>query len=151
MIGLIQNMAHLDLMKNPFYAGIMFEIERKIAEGDRLARARGFVLTDSQVISLLTKVAGAAEGKPVKTGEASSARDQFLAELRQQLAAVRDTLSVHGEAADGSPTESALPAADWLAALKCVLESTRLRKAATPGSRDYLDFLVTFVKNPARG
>ena len=138
-------------MKDPFYAGIIFEIERKIAEGDRLARTRGIVLTDSQVISMLTKVAGAAGGKPAKTVEPNSPREQFLAELRQQVAAVRETISVSEETADGSITESALPAADWLAALKCVLESARLRKGTTPGSRDYLDFLDAFIEDSARG
>ena len=135
-------------MKDPFYAGIMFEIERKIAEGDRLARTRGIVVTDSQVISMLTKVAGAAGGKP---GEASSPREQFLAELRQQVAAVRETISVSEVTADGSITENALPAADWLAALKCVLESARSRKGTTPGSRGYLDFLDAFIEDSARG
>jgi len=46
---------------------------------------------------------------------------------------VRETIAVGEESADGSFAESALPTADWLAALKCVIESARLRKGTTPG------------------
>lgn len=137
-------------MKDPFYAGIIFKIERKIAEADRIALDRGMTLTDSQVISVLTKVAGEAGGKLAKAVSPSSPREQVLVELREQLAAVRDTISVGEPANDGTVCETPLPAGEWIAALKCVMQSARMRKGTVPGSRDYLDFLAPFIAQAGR-
>lgn len=137
-------------MKDPFYAGIIFKIERKIAEADRIALDRGMTLTDSQVISVLTKVAGEAGGKLAKSVSPSSPREQVLVELREQLAAVRDTISVGEPANDGTVCETPLPAGEWIAALKCVMQSARMRKGTVPGSRDYLDFLAPFIAQAGR-
>ncbi len=136
-------------MKDPFYAGIVFEIERKITEGDQIARSRGIVLTDSQVISVLTKVLGAAEGKAAKIPAASNPRDEFMAELCGKLKEVRGTIF---EAEPGQDPDTAKPLAtvDWVRAIRCVIESARTRKGLVPGSRHYLDFLGPFIAQATR-
>src|SRR5258708_6728329 len=136
-------------MKDPFYARILFEIERKIAEGDQLARSRGLVLTDSQVISVLTKVLGAAEGKPAKMPAPSNPREVFLAELCEKLKEVRGALF---EAEGGQNPDTAKPLAtvDWVKSLRCLIESARTRKSSVPGSRYYLDFLGPFIAQAVR-
>jgi hypothetical protein len=136
-------------MKDPFYAGIVFEIERKITEGDKIARSRGIALTDSQVISVLTKVLGAAEGKPAKMPATSNPRDEFLAELSGKLKEVRGAIF---EAESGQDPETAKPLAtvDWVTAIRCVIESARTRKGSVPASRDYLDFLGPFIAQAIR-
>jgi hypothetical protein len=140
-------MRHGDVMKDPFYAGIVFEIERKITEGDQIAKSRGFVLTDSQVISILTKVLGAANGKPAKIPAASNPRDVFLGEWFTQLKDVREGIL---EATEGQNTAGPLQTADWVQSLHCVIESARLRKGTVPGSRHYLDFLGPFIEQATR-
>jgi len=136
-------------MKDPFYAGIVFQIERQIADGDLSASAKGIVLTDSQVISVLTKVLGAAEGKLAKLPATSNPRDEFLAELWGKLNEVRGTIFEAESDEDQAPAKP-LATVDWVAALRCVIESARLRKSSTPGSRDYLDFLGPFIARATR-
>ena len=136
-------------MKDPFYAGIVFEIERKITEGDQIARSRGIMLTDSQVISVLTKVLGAAEGKPAQMPAASNPRDGFLVEMFGKLKEVRAGIF---EAEEDQDPDSAKPLATavWARALRCVIESARIRKGTIPGSRDYLDFLGPFIAQASK-
>ncbi|MEI7823163.1 MAG: hypothetical protein WCK55_19810 [Verrucomicrobiota bacterium] len=142
-------MRHGDVMKDPFYACIVFEIERKITEGDQIAKSRGIVLTDSQVISVLTKVLGAAEGKLAQLPAASNPRDGFLVEMFGKLKKVCEGIF---ESEEGEDPDSAKPlaTADWARALRCVIESARVRKGSVPGSRDYLDFLGPFIAQAVR-
>jgi hypothetical protein len=77
-------------MRDPRYSSILFEIERKLHEADRLTVARGLTLTDSNIRSLLVRAIHDAEGKAAKSVEnAASDKDRFLAEARQQLAVLR--------------------------------------------------------------
>jgi hypothetical protein len=142
-------MVYRDLMRDPFYAGIVFTIEQKINEGDQIAGSKGIVLTDSQVVSVLTKVIGAAEGKPAKMPVTSNPRDEFLAELREKLNEVRE--SIFEAESDQDPADAKpLPTADWVLALRCTIESARLRKGSMPGSRDYLNYLGPFIAEATR-
>jgi hypothetical protein len=136
-------------MKDPFYAGIVFEIERRILEGDQGARSRGIALTDSQVISVLTKGLGAAEGKPAKMPATSNPRDEFLAELCGKLKEARGAI-LEAEGDPDPDTAKPIATADWVIALRCVIESARTRKGSAPGSRFYLDFLGPFIAEASR-
>ncbi len=142
-------MRHGDLMKDSFYAGIIFEIEQKIVEVDQLARSEGVVFTDSQVISALTKVLGAAEGKPAKTGAISNRRDELLAGLSEKLKEVRGKI-FESEVDHEPKILKPLDTADWVKALRCVIESARMRKGSTAGGRNYLDFLEPFLAQSRR-
>jgi hypothetical protein len=137
-------------MKDPFYAGIVFEIERRLVEEDKTALSLGIVLTDSQVISGFTKVLGAAEGKPAKLPASSNPRDELLAGLSGKLTAVREEIF---EAEEGQDPDAAKPLSTvhWATALRCVIESARVRKGSAPGSRYYLDFLGPFIADASRG
>ncbi|MCK9589108.1 MAG: hypothetical protein WC076_08895 [Terrimicrobiaceae bacterium] len=135
-----------DLMKDPFYAGILFAIESKIHEGDRLAASRGITLTDSNIRSLLIKTVHAARGKlPQSVPASAGAKDQFLAEFLHQLIAAKDSVMERQELPDGTLEESPLPCTDWIKALEAAKESCAIRTGDEPGSRGYLDFLADFI------
>jgi hypothetical protein len=139
-------MRHGDLMNDPFYAGILFAIESKIHEGDRLAASRGIALTDSNIRSLLIKTIHAADGKlPRPIPAFASAKDQFLAELLDQIIKGKNLVVVGRELPDGTIEKSPLPSVDWTKALEAVKESCAIRTGDEPGSRGYLDFLADFI------
>ena len=58
-------MSRNDAMRDPFYAPILFAIERKLLEADRLAASRGIALTNSAIRSLLVRAINEAQGKTV--------------------------------------------------------------------------------------
>ncbi len=139
-------MSHGDLMKDPFYAGILFEIERKLDEADRLASARGLRLTDSQVRSALVKAVNTARGRPPATASAPAGeKERLLLDLGAQLESVRANIFVQQLRPDGVAEEVPLPTADWVKALEAVRKSCELRSGREPGSRAYLDFLRGFI------
>jgi hypothetical protein len=142
-------MSRNDAMRDPFYAPILYSIERKLFEADRLAALRGIVLTDSAIRSLLVRAINEAQGKPAKTAPGSSPKDQFLHEAFGQLALVRAAIEVADEdtelTSEGVPAApQSLPAAEWIVALETVKSSCALRTTSAPGSRGYLDFLPSF-------
>ena len=145
-------MSRNDSMRDPFYVPILFAIESKLLEADRLAASRGIVLTDSAIRSLLVRAINQAQGKPAKTAPGSSPKDQFLHEALGQLALVRAACEVADEdtelTPEGVPVETqSLTAADWIFALDAVKSSCAFRTTSAPGSRGYLDFLVTFIRS----
>jgi len=139
-------MRYHDLMKDPFYAGILFAIESKIHEGDRLAVSRGITLTDSNIRSLLIKTIQAAGGKlPQPVPDSAGTKDQFLAEFLHQMIAAKDSVMERQELPDGTSEEIPLPCSDWIKALEAAKESCAIRTGDEPGSRGYLDFLADFI------
>jgi hypothetical protein len=137
-------------MRDPRYAGILLEIERTLHEADRLAGARGLMLTDSNIRSLLVRTINEAKGKTAKgTETAVSVKDRFLAEAQQQLAAVLTAIVEERDGADGTVERRPLPAADWIAALEAIKDSCTVRTGREPGSRGYLEFLRGFMKDAA--
>lgn len=142
-------MSHPDTMRDPRYPGILFEIERKLHEADRLASARGLTLTDSNIRSLLVRAVNDAKGKAAKsTADAASDKDRFLAETLQQLAAVRTVIVEERDQPDGSTQRRPLAAADWIVSLEAIKDSCAVRTGREPGSRGYLEFLHRFMKDP---
>jgi hypothetical protein len=128
-----------DIMKDPFFTPILFQIERQILGCARVAQANGILLNDSQIRSTLNKVRKSSEGaKPQIPNE--SPRDQALASLHHDLLQVRSALRV--EDADGR--QEPLPNREWLLCLRTVEESIQLRSSG-PGSRAYLAFLEDFI------
>jgi len=144
-------MSRQDTMRDPHYAGILFEIERTLHEADRLATARGLLLTDSNIRSLLIRAINEAKGKVAKSAApASSGKDPFIAEAQQQLAAVRAAIVDEREQPDGSVERAPLPTADWIAALEAIKDSCSVRTTGEPGSRGYLEFLRGFLDQAGR-
>ncbi len=139
-------MSQRDTMRDPRYSGILLEIERTLYEADRLATARGLLLTDSSIRSLLVRAVNDAKGKVAKSAEtAASGKDRFLAEAQQQLGAVRAAILEESDQPDGSVQQSPLPTADWIAALEAIKDSCAVRTTSEPGSRGYLEFLRGFL------
>jgi hypothetical protein len=56
------------------------------------------------------------------------------------------------ESEEGQDLEAGRPLAikDWVTALRCVIESARLRRGSAPGTRYDLDFLGPFIAEAAR-
>lgn len=144
-------MSRRDTMRDPRFAGILLEIERKLHEADGLAAARGLTLTDSNIRSLLVRALNDAKGKAAKSAEnAASDKDRFLAEARQQLAAVRAAIVEEWEQPDGSFERRPLSAAGWVASLEAIKDSCAVRTGREPGSRGYLEFLRGFIKDATK-
>ena len=129
-----------DLMKDPFFVPILHAIESQIAARDREAGTKNLALNDSQVRSILNKVRKKAEGGAPKV-PVDSDREKVLAALYEDLVETRGGIQVEDE--DGNAT--ALPARDWILALRSIEDSIRLRSSG-PGSRAYLNFLDGFIK-----
>ncbi|HEY3663423.1 MAG TPA: hypothetical protein VGL24_09755, partial [Chthoniobacterales bacterium] len=74
------------LTDSPFFIAVVAAIEKKIGEGDRIARANNIRLSDAQIVSLLTRLATSARGK--MTGKSPPPRnppEQILQALGEQL------------------------------------------------------------------
>ena len=77
-----------DIKKDPFFAPILLEVERRILASVQTAKADGIDMNDSQIRSTLTKVRKSSEGgKPQIPNE--SPRDKVLAALHGDLLKVR--------------------------------------------------------------
>ena len=147
-------MSRNDAMRDPFYAPILFAIERKLFEADRLAASRGIALTDSAIRSLLVRAINEAQGKTAKSAPGSSPKDRFLLEALAQLASVRAAIEVADADTELTPKgvsaeTKSLSAAEWIIALDAVKSSCALRTTSEPGSRGYLDFLPSFIRSAA--
>ncbi len=138
-----------NLPNDPFFITIVAAIEKKIAEGDRIARANNIALSDAQIISLLAKVAGADRGKLAKVSPPRLPRDQILAALAEQLALLRASIFEKKIGTGGAEEETLLSTEHWNAALKVVRKSIRLGTGRLHGSRGFLDSLSIFMTRAA--
>jgi len=137
------------LYKYPSHDSIIevvhYAIERIIAKEDKRARAAGVSLTDSPVISVLAKVINTAEGQPPKTPFGDSPRDGFLKAIYERLLAERGRLHFEFEDEAGQTQREPMDTTTWVACLRRIADSARLRKAPVTGSRGYLDFLEEWM------
>lgn len=128
-----------DIMKNPAFTPVLFQIERRILESVRAARAEGLDINDSQIRSTLNKVRKTSEGgKPAISG--ASPRDQALARLHDDLLNVRQTLAFEDPEGNREP----LPTKIWALCLRTVEESIQ-RHSTGPGSHGYQEFIEVFI------
>lgn len=135
----------IDRMKDPFYVGLLFQIESIICRADDDAKTKGLQLTDSQVKSALIKTQKKLQGGDPDIPETNE-RERLLAGLIERLiqagssSRVEHSANGDGRAEDGAPSTS-----DWAKALETVEDSLKTRKSNVPGSRDYLDFVHGFI------
>ena len=128
-----------DIMKDPFFAPILFEIERRILACVRSAKADGIDMNDSQIRSTLNKVRKTSEGgKPQIPNE--SPREKALAGLHEDLIKVRAGFMSEDSEGNHEP----LPTKSWTLCIRTIEDSIQ-RYATGPGSRGYQDFLVSFI------
>ena len=78
-----------DIMKDPFFTPILFEIERGILASVRSAKADGINMNDSQIRSTLNKLRKTSEGKKPQIPD-TSPREKALAGLHDDLIKVRE-------------------------------------------------------------
>ena len=136
-------MSKLDLMKDPFYAQLMFIIEGAICKADVDAREKGVRLTDSNIKSALNKARRMTpERLLVALAEPPSSREEIVEELARSIAANREFFLEESEG--GERTE--VSRVDWLKAICAVEASLKVRQRNEPGSREYLDFVRRFVE-----
>jgi len=133
-----------DRMKDPFYAGLLFQIENIICQADDEAKTKGLQLTDSQVKSALIKTQKKLQGGEPDIPETNE-RERILAELVNCLIHAPDALMEQTTTGDGRAEEKPLNISDWVKALETVEDSVKTRKSHIPGSRDYLDFVHEFI------
>ncbi|MGI8955967.1 MAG: hypothetical protein ACR2II_03505 [Chthoniobacterales bacterium] len=137
------------LTDSPFFIAVVAAIEKKIGEGDRIANANNIRLSDSQIISLLTRVAARARGKIATLSAARNPPEQILQGLGEQLALLRNSVFEKKIGPDGTEVEILLPTEHWVAALKIVKKSVRHGTGKLPGSRGFLDSLNLFLSRNA--
>ena len=133
-----------DALKDPFIAQLIWVIESIIHKADTLAKEDGICLTDSNVRSALIKAK-----KNVSLGEPpadTAKKDLILIQLVDSIIHQRQFLGAFegeegGEESEGQEIELA----DWLLAIKAVIESVDIRRSKEPGTRYYLDFLKGFL------
>ncbi len=142
-------MPKVALTETPFFIAVVAAIEKKIGEGDRIARAHDIALTDAQIISVLTRVAAKARGKEVKASPPKIPRDQILNALTERLILQRESIFEKQIGPDGAENETLFPTGHWIAALKVVQKSIRHGTGKLRGSRGFLDSLSIFLSRPA--
>lgn len=86
-----------DIMKNPAFARILFQIESRILSCVRSARAAGIELNDSPIRTIQNKVRKTAEGGKPQLPE-SSPRDTAMADLHRDLVALRKDILMENHA-----------------------------------------------------
>jgi hypothetical protein len=128
-----------DIMKDPFYTPILFQIESHIHKCATAAKSNGIVVNDSQIRSTLNKVRKTAEGGKPQIPNVSP-RDQVLAGLHEKLLKVRQGLMFEDQDGNQKP----LPTREWTLCLRTVEESI-VRYSTGPGSLGYLAFLDGFI------
>ena len=71
-------------MKDPFYAGLLFQIEQMICQADDEAKSKGQILTDSQIRSALIKTRKRVGGGGPDIPETNE-RERIIAKLINNL------------------------------------------------------------------
>jgi hypothetical protein len=137
-------MSNLDLMRDPFYAQLMFVIECAICKADEAAQKKGVRLTDSNIKSALNKARRMMPEKVIAPVESLERREDFVEELARSIAANREVLLEETEGAEGRI--AGVSPGDWGKAISAVEASLKVRRRDEPGSRDYLDFVRRFVE-----
>ena len=132
-------------MKDPFYAALLFQIERMICLADEEAKELGIELTDSQVRSALIKARKLVQGANPEVSDENE-RDQVLARLIRSIYHAPDDLMEETKASDGSTETQPLQVPHWLNALETVADSIKTRKSDVPGSRCYLSYIHSFLE-----
>lgn len=133
------------LMKDPFYAQLVYCIESAISEADKHARSMEIRLTDSNIKSALNK-ARKFKPEPPETNEPPQSdlrtKDEVIAELIRSLAGLHTLLESEGEEGDVAPVSEA----DVKKGIAAVEASLKIHKSPEPGSRYYLDYVKDFLE-----
>lgn len=130
-----------DLMKEPFYALIMFKIESVIGEWDRKAVDQGNDISDAMVRSVLNKAISLMKGKKPGILPSRPKKREFL---QQNLLQIINELKKETVGSILEDFNQMVTSRDWLLSLRAISDSLKLRTYNEPGCRAYLDFLISF-------
>jgi hypothetical protein len=133
-----------DRMKDPFFAGLIFQAEHIIYQAGSDAKSKGYPLTDSQVRSAVIKTQKKLQGADPAI-QVTNVREQCLADLIDSLLHAPNALAEEVITENGQRTEKPLCLSDWVKTLETVADSIKTRKSPVPGSRDFLDYLQGFI------
>jgi hypothetical protein len=133
-----------DIMKDPFFAPILFEIERRILGSVRSAKADGIDMNDSQIRSTLNKARKTSEGGKPQIPD-TSPRDKLLAALHTDLVKMRAGFMSEDSEGNREP----LPTKAWTLCIRTIEDSIQ-RYSTGPGSRGYQNFLESFIAKGSR-
>ncbi|MDQ3197623.1 MAG: hypothetical protein M3Q46_00290 [Verrucomicrobiota bacterium] len=142
-------MPKVALTETPFFIAVVAAIEKKIGEGDRIARANNVSLSDAQIIAVLNRVAANARGQSVREIAPRNPAEQILHALAGQLSLLRASIFEMKPGADGREVETLFPTEHWVAAIRVVQKSIRHGTGKLRGSRGFLDSLSLFLSQPA--
>lgn len=128
-----------DIMKDPSFTPILFEIERRILACVHAAKAEGIDMNDSQIRSTLNKVRKTSEGGKPQIPNTSPG-EKALAVLHGELLKARAGFMT--EVIEGN--REPLPTKIWTLCLRAIEDSIQ-RYSTGPGSRGYQIFLESFI------
>ena len=125
-----------DLMKDPFYAQIMFRIETLIHERDEEAkRESDLTLKDTNVKSAIRKAMGMLQGKSPKL-DPGPLLDHWIGRIAIDLCGQCNVVE----------NEENVERRHYIRALLAVEDSLKTRRELEGHSRGYLDFLKRFIE-----
>ena len=133
-------MNYTDLLKDPYFSGIIFEIERTIHEIDSDLIVTGITLNDTNVKSCLQKTIGHSKGKKPSIPEKNE-KEKGMKRITKSLIDLGEELMSDEEDIDPATKK------EWILSLKATEHSLKLRKEMHGHSRGYLDFLKGFIED----
>jgi len=129
-----------DIMKDPSFTPILFEIERRILACVHAAKADGIEMSDSQIRSTLNKVRKTSEGGKPQIPDTSPS-EKALVGLHGDILRVRErAMSI-----DNGGNREPLPTKVWTLCIRTIEESIQ-RHSTGPGSQAYQVFLEGFIR-----
>ena len=132
-----------NLMYDKFYARLIWHIENKILDADKLAQLENIQLTDSNVKSSILKARNIAKKGKLKS-QPKNRKEEILFDLAYRIDELKTSLKATDFDNNKHEENSSLSLSDWLLALRAVEDSIKLR--ATSGGRVYLEFIKDFIK-----
>lgn len=133
-------MNYTDLLKDPYFSGIIFEIESAVHEIDSYLIGTGITLNDTDVKSCLQKAIGHSKGKKPSIPEKNE-KEKGMKRITKSLIDLGEELMSDED--DIDPTAKK----DWILSLKAIEHSLKLRKEMYGHARGYLDFLKDFIED----
>ncbi len=133
-----------NLMKDNFFAGIMWHIESTIFEADEKAQKENISLTDSNVKSSLSKAKNIAQKGKLKS-KPKNRKEEILFDLAYMINGLKYSIREANDESTDFEEASVLNTSDWILSLKAVEDSIKLRMVS--GGRNYLDYLEGFIND----
>ena len=137
--------SHRERLEDPYFLGLLHNIETLVCVYDDQAKEEGIALNDSHIKSALIRARKLVEGSDPKVPDETT-RDQILQGLTMAIYHAPDAITMEevsrakdSPAPDVEQEDTLIE--DWILALKVVEDSIKNHQLPVPGSRGYLDFI----------